>query len=377
MGNCTKAGTRLSRAFSGGIKEDAPLLAGVPSEQFGTLVGESRRISSSASSPKDTFSKQPSSGAGSKCPDSPERQDDSYLASQREPSEASPYLYGLGRRLAADVYSTGTTEGVGQQLPINPMEPVSFENEEISGHIVFLHRPDPEPQEGWPYAEHFRSSKRRFELRLQGRLKKQAEQIYFGGELPDPIQLSWTMQATATAATRVVNGLSAARGVPLNCCAQHKVHASDDGQQDVERQHLVWPLFAADTLIATPAGETPPLLTDSFENTPLAEKRAVRFNTTDTYTFVYYTMYIDYIRWSVCNMPAGWMNRPFSAFLGDSPINLVAYRLEDAKGEHTQRNKRYLARLVFTNTDASAEASGHEINKDLPDGGGSQPDSGT
>lgn len=273
------------------------------------------------------------------------------------PPGPSPYLHGLGRLLAAHVFSSDSLTERGLELPINTAQPTRVDNDEISGHILFLHRPEPGTEGDSPYAEHFRSKKRRFELRLQGRFKTKAEQIYFGGELAAPTELSWTTRSMATAMISVVNGLSAVRGVWLHCCPQETVHGASEGpDQNVERQHLVWPLLAADTLIVTPEGETPPLLTLPFDKTPLARKSAIRFNTSDTFTFVYYTQYIDYLEWSVCNMPVGWMNQGFSDFLGDSPINLVAYRLNEPKGEHSQLNKRYLARLVFTNTEATGEA---------------------
>merc|ERR1711977_308852 len=54
-------------------------------------------------------------------------------------------------------------------------------------------------------------------------------------------------------------------------------------------------------------------------------------------------------------MPVSWMNRSFEEVLGNSPINLVAYSLKDPNRGHTQANKRYLARLVFTNTPRGLE----------------------
>jgi len=242
-------------------------------------------------------------------------------------------------------------EEEGQPLPINSPVPVDYENEQILGKVLFMHRPHPEPENGdWPYADYFATKKRRWELRLQGVLKSEVEQIFFGAELAEPLTLTWGLRRCVSVGSSFVNALSSARGVWLHGCAE---------ANSEERQHLVWPLFAADVLICTPAGQTPPCLTEPFEVMPLRDRQKVRFNTADTYTFVYYTQYIDYWQWKFSNMPAKWMNSGFDEVFGSAPLNLVAYTLGDQNGGHTQANKNYLARLVFTSTPLALAAAEH------------------
>jgi len=223
---------------------------------------------------------------------------------------------------------------------------VPFENDQIRGQIIFIQRPHPEPEDGqWAYAEQFATKSRRFELRMQGVLKIEVDEIFFGAELQEPTPIGFMLSAAVSVISAIVNSLSAARGVWNHTCPEHVVHENGDE----ERQHLVWPLFAADALICTPAGETPPDITKPIEETPLAEKQSVRFNTVDTFTFVYYSKYPDYLQWKLCNMPSAYMAYSFDDFLGSRPVNVVAYGLIDTSRGHTQANKRYLARLAISN----------------------------
>lgn len=199
----------------------------------------------------------------------------------------------------------------------------------------------------------FEGKERRFEFRLQGRLKTDADQIFFGAEFHEPIEITRILRSSMKIGIPLVKSLNATRGVWFHNCPEHRQLSNDDE----ERQHFVWPLFAADVLIQTPAGQTPPDLTESFESTPIHERKQVSFNTADTYTLCYWSKYADFLRWSLVNMPSSFMNRPFEDPIKSQPAVLVAYRLLHPTGGHNQQNIRYLARLVFTNTRRSHSSS--------------------
>jgi len=265
------------------------------------------------------------------------------------------------KELAGTVFDSDSSSDLGRPLPLNPTEPVLVDNAEIRGRVLFIHRPHSDLPGSWAYWDQFAGKARCFELRLQGVLKRETDQVYFGGELEKPLDLSWTMKSSAKLGSNIVNSLSKARGVSSHINPEYVQHR--DGS--IEKQHVVWPLFAADTLVCTPAGQIPPLLTQPFEKTNLADKKSIRFNTTDTFTFVYYTQYIDYLHWRTCNLPIRWMNRGFDEILGTTPINLVAYRLEDQALGHVNTNKRYMARMVFTNTVLGGEDGDEESHTSL------------
>eukprot|EP00930_Biecheleria_cincta_P095271 TRINITY_DN8724_c0_g1_i4.p1 TRINITY_DN8724_c0_g1~~TRINITY_DN8724_c0_g1_i4.p1 ORF type:complete len:331 (+),score=65.08 TRINITY_DN8724_c0_g1_i4:44-1036(+) len=211
----------------------------------------------------------------------------------------------------------------GMPLEVNSAEGVPIDTADFTGKILFIHRPQP-AQEDWPYKQHFEGKARQWELRLQGRFKTEpGDSLWFGAELPDPVELGWAARGAVTLILNLASKLSALRGVQFD----YNLDWTDLGGGDEHRPHFTYPLLGADAVIQTPAGKTPPILSEPLAKMSMAEKQLVNLNTKDTYTFGFWTRYMDFVRWRITDMPFG-ANRSFESYIGKNPVHLTVYRLD-------------------------------------------------
>eukprot|EP00435_Cladocopium_sp_Y103_P012838 s3312_g3.t1 len=119
---------------------------------------------------------------------------------------------------------------------------------------------------------------------------------------------------------------------------------------DILQPHLTMPLRSLDVVIQTPPGEEPPSLTAPMERVQHAAKQAVSssaalwmargeisyrmcndrweipgFNSTDTYTFMWWSKYVDLFRWRRINFPMG-LNGAMEPYLGRE-VHICIFRL--------------------------------------------------
>jgi len=235
----------------------------------------------------------------------------------------------------------GSGEGSPTELELNSAQPIPVHCDGFEGQLLFLHRPNPEPED-WLYAEHFRGCASRFEWRVQGRFTVDpGRNIHFGVEVSKHINLSWLLHTTVDGLLALIEKLSSARGHGFS----YALEWEDREDGGVIKPHLAFPLHAADTLLVTPPDETPPDITKSFTETPLEERLRVRDevlpgNTRDTVTFVYFSKYVDFMRWEICNLPFNFSSS-FSTFIGeDAPVRVIVYRLESEDSLHTKERQQ-------------------------------------
>jgi len=232
-------------------------------------------------------------------------------------------------------------------LEINASEGTPFECPFFRGQVLLLNRLDPEPA-GFLYHKHFKERKRRFEFRLQGKfLKDPGDQIFFGVELSEPVGLGPALRVTVNWIMSVVHILCSARGVTYSYSLE--LQELPDGS--IVRPHLAFPMYAADAIIATPPGLAPPPLTETIDQMTLQERCRVRPNTTDTFTFAFWSKQADFLMWKICNMPCGW-TCSFASFIGAQQVHLPIYALDDDSDTtalHTEARKRRLMTLTLRN----------------------------
>jgi len=118
--------------------------------------------------------------------------------------------------------------------------------------------------------------------------------------------------------------------------------------------HIVFPLNrAADRMVITPPGEEPPKL--GVEMLPETDHKA-KMNSTNpfpgyddqsTYSFSWHSMYLDFMKWRVTNLPAGLLELDLHSFWQDVPMRLVTYELINPEKIHSIDNKRYLFCFSF------------------------------
>lgn len=249
-----------------------------------------------------------------------------------------------------------------EPVQVNAARGTSFENEFVRGQVLFLHKPWPEP-ESYPYSEHLASKARRFELRCQLSFKKEPGEVYFGSEMEEDVQLSWTTRRVAHWVLGVCQMLAHAKGVWLT----YRFDMEELSNGDIVRPHCAIPMIAADGVVVTPSGQTPPSITDPVPETPLSERLKVRLNTADTYTFAYWNKNMDFARWMIVGMPLGWSSS-FKPFIQGQPVHLVAYTLREASpaggDPHSDGNKQHLVRMVISEEGGDSEKMAASLGSD-------------
>jgi hypothetical protein len=214
----------------------------------------------------------------------------------------------------------------GQAIWPNSDEPVEFENEFFVGRVLFMMKTDPRHPK---WHQLFMGRRRLFWFQLQGQFKRQPKgTVYIGGEVPRKMNLGVFSSAMCRVILGVINVLTKGLHYGLGEMYPQDVSAKDEE----ELPHLCFPLHSSvDEFICTPAGEIPPTLGQDTFGESRADKAArkslrdpYQFNVRDTYTFSFFSYFLDFENWSVVNIP-GMPNMPLEKFWDDMPLRIVAY----------------------------------------------------
>ncbi|KAF0715804.1 Aste57867_3173 [Aphanomyces stellatus] len=220
-------------------------------------------------------------------------------------------------------------------VSLNSTTPVPFETDLFRGHVYFLLKTDP-PNPTWQHL--FAGRRRMFWIQVQGTLKRAPRgSIFLGGELPATVSVGLWARGLANMIMGIMQRL-----VGL-------IHYSFGDAHELP--HCVFPLVqAVDELIMTPAGGTPPMLGQpTFGESKAAQTRRRQtplgqetYEVGATYTFHFYTQYVDLTQWKIINLP-GMQDMGLTTFFGSLPLRLACYDVESSPGpSHTNASKRYL-----------------------------------
>ncbi|CAK4672435.1 unnamed protein product [Aphanomyces euteiches] len=235
---------------------------------------------------------------------------------------------------------------LSNHISFNSSTPITFENDLFQGQALFLVKTNP-PSDRWRHL--FDGRRRTLWLHVQGRFKLQPRgTIYLGGELPRSVSVGLFARSVVTfimgLIQRVLRGAHFGFGT------------------STELPHCVFSLYqGVDELIVTPPGATPPPLGQSSygedhgarqkrRQTPLGHEE---FQVGATYTFHFYTMYIDLPQWTVVNLP-GMSNIPLSTFIDSQPMNLVSYALDGPKHENSAKDYLFSFSIRFDTSPTSS-----------------------
>ena len=243
----------------------------------------------------------------------------------------------------------------GQAIWPNSDEPIAFENDLFRGKVLFLLRTEPESPK-WHHL--FAGRRRLFWVQLQGQFKVQpVGTVYIGGEVPRKMKLGFVTNTLVRILLSVLNCLV----VGLHYGLGHVYPKDVVAPEDEELPHLSFPLQSSvDEFICTRAGDTPPALgTDGLgESTDARARRKAgtqryEFNTSDTYSFSFFSFFIDFERWKVVNVP-GMPDTSLSTFWDTMPLRIVAYSLKAPTGHrhdrHVAGQKQYYLCLQLSPT---------------------------
>mmetsp|Transcript_65136 Transcript_65136/g.187446 ORF Transcript_65136/g.187446 Transcript_65136/m.187446 type:complete len:350 (+) Transcript_65136:271-1320(+) len=277
------------------------------------------------------------------------------------------------------------------RVPVNGMGMERIDNDHFVGKVVVLHRP-PAPGLNCAHASYFETRTRRWEMRMQGRFRKQpVGRLYAGCVLHDfdySEPLSWF--------SAWLGGLSLA---PLERLLGAKLHFTfgdrgDDvaGAVGAELAHIVGELAVFDQIIVTPPGEAAPLITGELEGLGIrrsaaassaewsAETKEIAANIHlgSTYTFCFWSAsrFIDLLGERLVNliplMPSIGLR---TSILGYWPAHFVFYALDEGDGEakavgdpaaettavprtrHLESSKEYLVDMMIVNESLLSNAS--------------------
>lgn len=234
-------------------------------------------------------------------------------------------------------------------VQINSREPIRIESDHFSGHAQFKVRSEAFEDDPF-FKQYFEGRKRCMEVQFQGKLKKKIDKpILFGGELDGPLpKLGFFLNS-------IVKIIAAFMNVHIPGVSANLSHSN--GQVP----HIMMPLYEATdhfwvTPLASSTSSTSTPISGGRDIVNVEEKEEVTggdilpeigvpaiypsmtkeerkdteivFDTNNIYSFSIHSPHLDVATWSIVNIP-GVRSLSLKRFWKDTPINLVAYYLDD------------------------------------------------
>ena len=253
-----------------------------------------------------------------------------------------------------------------QPYQLNTEQGVPIETDWFVGALLLVMRPVNPEQDPYWNEQIFSKKKRRVLMQLQGKLKYTPEgELYAGMEIADPMRLGL-----------LASGLCS---LLLKMSSKFNPQLHYSFGDDNERAHISFPASTFfEEMVITPPGETPPPLGKAFEEDPVvaqqrkAYKTKINWNTNDTYSMSFHSMYLDFPSWSVVRLPIG-KDVGLQTFWGNSPASVVWYEVDSTcKKKHVTSAIKYLAAVEMKNIGKDADDS---INESIRPGDESDHDS--
>jgi len=244
-----------------------------------------------------------------------------------------------------------------QDFPLNSPVGIPVETDLFVGKCTFVLRPnDPKNQDPYYYEQIFSKKKRRLILQVQGKFKREPKgTLYAGGEISKPLKLGLVTKGLSSLILKLLKAFC------------NDVHYSYG--DDVEKAHIVFPAlqFFSSIIITKPGGTVPSIAEPFVESNASIKARMnnsvkADWNTTDTYSLAFQTMYLDLPTWRVVQLPVT-RDLDLRTFWGDSFLALVMYEGEsDRKRRHVAENIQYslmmkIKYMGLSNTDSDKDAS--------------------
>ena len=268
------------------------------------------------------------------------------------PPQPLPERFVLPRFPTLDVHLLGA-DGSYAPFPLNSPVPIPVETDLFRGRMLVVLRPT-HPAQDDPYWNEriFARRQRRCVIQLQGKFIRQPQGVvYAGGQVSDPMQLGLITRGVCSVLLRLIESF------------QKHVHYSYGSS--TESAHIVAPAHSFfERVVVTPAGEPPPPMEETFPETPaaMAQRKAAadfEWNTTDTYSFSFFSMYIDLVRWKLVNIPATGDLR-LQTFWGSSSLNICMYEKTGNTTQHLDKDNKYAFSI-------RAQYLGDKPNSDIND----------
>jgi len=235
--------------------------------------------------------------------------------------------------------SSGEQEEV--PLSLNTQSPIPFETDLFQGEVLFLVKPSKPEEDPYWHDRMFSKKKRRIFVQLQGKFKrKPVGTVYAGSEVSDPMKLGLVTKGICSILLKLVESFNS------------NVHYSYGDAK--EFAHIVVPAYTFfENIVATPPGQEAPAMGDSFGESK--ESKAARkagkgfgeWNTEDTYSLEFYSMYIDLAMWKLVNLPVS-RDIGLGSFWGNSFLRIVMYEAPPVDTKGKQRHLKDALKRHFT-----------------------------
>jgi Protein of unknown function (DUF1769) len=210
-------------------------------------------------------------------------------------------------------------------FPLNSREPVDFVTDLFKEKMIVVVPPQNRETDNPYWKERlFLARKRRLALiNLQGTFMREPRGIvYAGAEISDCMKMSLVPRGLCKILLRLVESFN------------KNLHYSFGDSKGKELPHIVAPAYTfLECMVMTPPGETAfngRALDESPESIAHCKKTSSygEWSTTDTYSFLFYSMYIDLPTWQLVGLPA---SREISAehLLGSHvPLRKTSYGVD-------------------------------------------------
>ena len=229
-----------------------------------------------------------------------------------------------------------------EEFPVNSPTAVPFENELFVGQVMLILRPEDPTTDPYWNERIFSKKKRRFVFQLQGKFKRKPRGlVYAGAEISDPMKIGLVAKGMCSILLNLVRSFNSS------------MHYCFGDKKGTEQAHIVipaWNFF--ENFVVTKAGETPPTMGEPFpeskenKDARKAGKTVADWNTEDTYSMSYYSMYIDFPTWKIVKVPVA-PELDLRTFWNKSFLKIVLYENETpAKdGRHLTKDNSYFFAL--------------------------------
>ncbi|KAL3915521.1 MAG: hypothetical protein SGARI_008165, partial [Bacillariaceae sp.] len=238
-----------------------------------------------------------------------------------------------------------STDSVFTPFPLNSPTPIPIETDLFVGQMLLIMRPNDPPQDDPFWNERiFAKKKRRVVIQLQGKLKYKPEGTLMAGmEISDPMNLGLIASGLCNIILKMTKSFNPALHYSFRV-------------KDKEQAHICFPASTFfERFVVTSLGESVPDIMEDFEEDPQsaklrkAYKTKVDWNTEDTYSMSFHSMYIDFPSWSVVKLPVG-KDVSLQTFWGDSSASVVLYEVPKSKenAQHLIATNKYILSVEMT-----------------------------
>lgn len=215
---------------------------------------------------------------------------------------------------------------------LNQQAPVPFENDFFVGKMLMVCKPTKAESDPYWNEKVFSKFKRRLIINVQGRFKRQPKNLYAGAQVSQPMKLGL-----------LTRGLC---NVLLNLVERFNSNLHSSFGSDTEFAHICAPAHSFfERLIVTDPNESPPDMLELWDESKESKRqrqgaKTFTWDTTKTYSFSFFSMYVDLVTWKIVSLPAT-SDMNLQTFWGDSLLRIVLYDKMNDNDTHIKDHLEY------------------------------------